>query len=30
MPNLDLLPAFILKLYENQLTLEASIVELLN
>lgn len=30
MPNSDLLPALILKLYENQLALEASIMELSN
>ncbi|WP_119739761.1 hypothetical protein [Pseudomonas sp. Larv2_ips] len=30
MPNIDLLPALLSKLYENQLALEASILELSN
>lgn len=30
MPNSDLLPSFLSKLYENQLALEASIMELSN
>lgn len=30
MPNVDLLPALLSKLYENQLALEASILELSN
>ena len=30
MPNSDLLPSLLAKLYENQLTLEASIVEISN